>query len=359
MKKACLLYIILMCLCACGNKNTNVINLSGEIKGLGNDTLYIYGIDKTHDRIDTLIAHEDRFSDTLSVDTLVMAVVQFSNGYKHPLFLNKGNQIQIKGSYAELTALHIDGNKHNEELTQFNEEMKGLGTPSERIQRERAEAFIYEHPSSLASIYLLDKYFVRIANPSTEQIKKLTEQMTGELKDQPYIQSMLEKNDKDEKLMVGKTVPYFHLRNAEGKDITRTTMKNQYLLLHFWASWDSLSMEQNKVLRRIYNKQKKNTDFAMIGVSLDLDKETWLKVIETDTLKWEQTCDFAGWNSEVVEKLCIRRIPTSLFISPTGKIEAKDMDEETIEKRLEQIKEEKKRKEEREKKKEAERKKKK
>ena len=46
MKKIYLAYLLLIILSACGSKNTNSVHLSGEIKGLGNDTLYIYGTDK-------------------------------------------------------------------------------------------------------------------------------------------------------------------------------------------------------------------------------------------------------------------------------------------------------------------------
>ena len=50
MKKIYLAYLLLIILSACGSKNTNSVHLSGEIKGLGNDTLYIYGTDKFYNR---------------------------------------------------------------------------------------------------------------------------------------------------------------------------------------------------------------------------------------------------------------------------------------------------------------------
>lgn len=98
MKNVCLLYLLLIGLSACGGKKTDSISLSGEIKGLGNDTIYLYGADRMHDRMDTLIAEKDKFSATLSADTLVTTILLFSDGTEYPLFLNKGNKIQIKGS---------------------------------------------------------------------------------------------------------------------------------------------------------------------------------------------------------------------------------------------------------------------
>ena len=199
MKNVCLLYLLLIGLSACGGKKTDSISLSGEIKGLGNDTIYLYGADRMHDRMDTLIAEKDKFSATLSADTLVTTILLFSDGTEYPLFLNKGNKIQIKGSMAELSSLQISGNAPNKELTDFNQELKGLGTPSGKALEEKAENFITEHPASLASIYLLDKYFVQNPQPDLTQIQKLADRMTGELKDRPFMDALLKRIEEEEK----------------------------------------------------------------------------------------------------------------------------------------------------------------
>lgn len=345
MKKAYLLYILCIALSACGGKKTDSIRLSGDITGLGNDTLYLYGADRMYDRMDTLIAQDNKFSAILNADTLVSAILLFSDGTEHPLFLDKGNKIHIKGSTAELSSLQISGNSPNKELSDFNQDLAGLGTPSAMVLEEKAEKFINEHPSSLVSIYLLDKYFVQKPQPDLELIKKLTDRMTGELKDRPYVEALLKRIEEEEKVAVGKTAPYFRVRNAEGKEITRTNFRDQYLLVQFWASWDTLSREKNSLFRRIYNQEQKNKKFALIGISLDLDKETWKEAIKTDTLKWEQACDFSGWNGEVVKQFAIQTLPANVLLSPTGKIEGRDLDEKAIEEKLKEIEQKEKEKE--------------
>lgn len=345
MKKVCLLYLLLVGLSACGGKKTDAISLSGEIKGLGSDTIYLYGADRMYDRMDTLIVEEDKFSTTLSADTLVTTILLFSDGTEFPLFLDKGNKIQIKGSNAELSSLQINGNTPNVELTAFNQELKGLGTPSAKALEEKAGKFIKDHPSSLVSIYLLDKYFVQTTQPDIERIKTLADYMTGELKDRPYMEALLNRIDEDEKVAVGKAAPHFRLRNAEDKEVTRTNFKDQYLLVQFWASWDTISRETNAMFRRIYKKEQKNKNFALLGVSLDIDKKKWKETIKSDTLKWEQICDFSGWNGDIAKQFAIQKLPANLLLSPTGKIEGKDLDEQAIENKLKDIKEEKEKKE--------------
>ena len=313
MKNIYLAYFLIIILSACGGKSSDTASLSGEIKGLGNDTLYIYGADEMYDRMDTLLVENDKFSATLSPDTLVAAWLLFNDGSRYPFFMDKGNTIHVKGFAAELNILEISGNTPNEELSAFQKELKGLGKPSEKVLEEKAGKFINEHHSSLVSIYLLDKYFVQKEKPDYTQIKKLTEHMTGELKDRSYIDELLD----------------------------------QYLLIHFWASWDTVSRDSNAVYRRIYKKEQKNKKFALLGVSLDINKDNWQKAIETDTLKWEQTCDLSGWNTEFVKQLAIKALPANILLSPSGRIEGKNLSGTAIEKKLKDIEEQEKKEKER------------
>ncbi|MCD8184095.1 MAG: AhpC/TSA family protein [Bacteroides sp.] len=340
MKNIYLIYFLLIVLSACGGKKSDTVTLSGEIKGLGNDTLYIYGADKMYDRMDTLPVKDDKFTATLSLDTLVATWLLFSDGTRYPLFMNKGNKIHIKGSAAEPDILEITGNTFNEELTDFQRELKGLGKPSEKVLEEKAGNFINAHHSSLVSIYLLDKYFVQKPQPDYAQIKELTEQMMGELKDRPYIDELLDRIQEEEKVAVGKSTPFFRMANAKGKQINRADFKDQYLLIHFWASWDTVSRDSNAIYRRIYKKEEKNKKFALLGVSFDIDKEKWQQATKADTLKCEQVCDFSGWNAEITKLFAIRALPANILLSPAGRIEGRNMSSDAIEKKLKQIEEE-------------------
>ena len=96
MKNIYLAYFLIIILSACGGKKSETVSLNGEIKGLGNDTLYIYGADRLYDRMDTLLVKDDKFSATLTPDTLVETYLLFSNGSQYPLFMDKGDKIRIK-----------------------------------------------------------------------------------------------------------------------------------------------------------------------------------------------------------------------------------------------------------------------
>ena len=336
MKKSYLAYLFPLVLAACSSRPVTTVNVSGEIKGMGTDTIYIYGTDRYFDRMDTLLVKDDKFSGTFSVDTLVATRMLFSDGTEYPLYMDKGDNIKIIGSLAELSALEITGNLPNEELTAFRKEQVG-----EHAQAEKAEEFINTHPSSLASIYLLEKYFVQKPAPDINKIRTLSERMTGELKDRPYMSELLEQIKDMDKYTVGKSIPFFRLPNAEGKNVIRTDFKNQYILLQFWASWDEQSRSANEALRPIYKSEKKkkekNRHIAFLGISLDVDRSAWQEAIKRDTLEWEQLCDFSGWDMELVKQLSLQTLPCNLLVSPTGRIEKKNLTAEDIKAQIEEI----------------------
>ena len=226
MRKIGLLFITIFCLLACKN-NSSRISLEGEIKGLTNDTLYLYGTDALYDRIDTIYAEKGKFSynlniDSTVIDTLTTAVLLINGHVEYPVFLDKGNQITIKGNIDDLSYLDINGNEPNTSLSLFMKEQRGLGSASDKMMQEKAETFIRQHNSSLASVYLLDKYFVQTPQPDYIKIKEITEAMTGALLDRPYIENISDYIDQLEKVTVGKSAPYFSLPNEKGEKLSRS-----------------------------------------------------------------------------------------------------------------------------------------
>ena len=343
MRKIGILFITVFYLFACKSNSTQ-ISLEGELKGLTNDTLYLYGTDALYDRIDTIYAQEGKFNynlnvDSTVIDTLTATVLLINGNVEYPLFLDKGNQIKIKGNANDLSHLDIDGNEPNTSLSLFMKEQKSLGQASNKMMQEKAETFIRQHNSSLASIYLLDKYFVQIPQPDYTKIKEITESMTGALLDRPYIENISDYIDQLEKVTVGKSAPYFSLPNKKGEKLSRSAEKfrDKYLLLNFWASWCDQSSETNTELKRLNKEYKRNKNFAILGISLDIDKKAWETAISKDSLNWEQVCDFTGLSSETAKQYAILTLPTNILISPTGRILARDIKGEALTNKLKEL----------------------
>ena len=336
-KRYPLLFLAAWLLTACSNHEKNFVSISGVIKGLGNDTLYVYGTDRLYNRLDTLTVKDDKFSTTLEIDTLISAWLQFSDGTEIPIYMDKGDNIEINGSATCLDSLDIKGNTANEKLSLFRQKIERDTTLTAQALEDSAKIFIQNNLTSPASLYVLDKYLVQNPLPDLPEIKKLIEGMTGELKEYLYVENLLKQIETSEKAKLGKIAPYFQLPDSEGKELKRTDFNDKYLLLHFWASWDEKSQESNRMLRKIYKDKKNRKDFEILGISLDTDKALWKEAIENDTLIWKQACDCKGWNSDIIEQFDIRALPTNILLTPTGKIEGRDLSPKQLEEKLKEI----------------------
>lgn len=338
MKKIYLaVFTMALLLAACGDKKSENVRLSGTLQGMADDTIYLYGTDRYYNRLDTIFVKQGKFVKDIEVDTLVSAWLQFGNGMEYPLYMDKADQIEISGSVGKPGLLAVKGNPANEELTRFHQELFGKGLPSEAAVEKAAEAFIRSHPNSLASIYVLDKYFVQKSVPDFSKIKELSEQMAGSLKDRLYMEQLLEYLESYEKVSVGKSASYFQIPGMDGKDIRRTDFKDKYLLLYFWASWSDACRETTRQLKQLYKEKKNREKFDILGVSLDVDKEVWKDAVANDTLDWKQGCDLKGWNASLVGQFAVRTLPYNVLLAPSGRIEGRNLTQKEIEEKLAEI----------------------
>ncbi len=335
MNKISLLLILSFCIWGCNNSHTKKTNIEGEIKGLGNDTIYLYGTDDLSSFIDTIYANGDKFSHSLSVDTLTSGKLLFNGQTEIPIFLNKGDKIAIKGEIKNLKDLQISGNTFNEELSKFEQTI--AKEQSKSIIKNKAEEFIKKHHSSIVSTYLLKKYFLLDSTPNLNKIEQLISTMDGKLQDVPMISAFKAYINEAQKLEIGKEAPFFSLPNQENKRISLLNIKNKYVLIHFWASWSDSCQQVNHELRKIYKAYKKKKNFTMIGISLDVDKKAWKQSIKKDTLSWQQVCDFSGWECAAIKQYAVESLPYYYLISPKRKILLKEQNYKELKTKLQEI----------------------
>lgn len=126
------------------------------------------------------------------------------------------------------------------------------------------------------------------------------------------------------------------LPTPAGDTLRLSSFKGKVVLLDFWASWCGPCRNSNKKVAKLYSKFK-NKGFEIFAVSIDANRNNWIKAIRQDKINWLQVNDPGDWNARIVAQWNIYGIPTSYLIDKEGKFVAMDLREEDLEKTLKEM----------------------
>lgn len=326
---------------ACNSGNKYVVK--GELSHLEGQKIYA-----VHERykqeliIDTVRVEKGKFE--LSGESGMLTTLQLYTEDYAPLlrlFVKNGDHISIGGDALKPFEIQIKGNETYQTVTDFNNRNSALlqriaekrkeyysrGKDStylidlekldERIRKD-ARQEISANPASPASIVLMYEYLL---NENTiELCDSLLRVMPSDAKPVSLLAKIDLFIEQVRKMTIGKTFPYSALKDDKGGTVSTNTFRDIPTVVTWWASYDPVSLKEIKNLKEIYEKYK-DKKVRMVNISLDIDKESWKKQIETDTLEWTQLIQAEEWNASPVRNLGVSRIPYTVIVDKTGRLE--------------------------------------
>ncbi|MFO7975736.1 MAG: carboxypeptidase regulatory-like domain-containing protein [Candidatus Hydrogenedentota bacterium] len=125
-------------------------------------------------------------------------------------------------------------------------------------------------------------------------------------------------------------VPAFEAQLLDGTPVALGDYAGRFLLVDVWATWCGPCRGESSYLKRIYEEFGGDPQFAMLGISLDSDKDAFAAYIEKEKLSWPQifAAELPGF--DITSMWGIEGIPAIVLIGPDGRLVAQHLRGEAI-----------------------------
>lgn len=125
-------------------------------------------------------------------------------------------------------------------------------------------------------------------------------------------------------LATGKKAIPVKTSDINGNEITLESVKTEYTLLVFWATWCPHCTQMIPEIKSIYDSQAEKK-FEVIAFSLDTSKKTYTDFLAKGNYTWINCSDLKGWNSKIADDYCIYATPTMFLMDKNKTIIGKPL----------------------------------
>ncbi len=263
----------------------------------------------------------------------------------------ENTEMSVTGNVDSLNLIKVSGSATHDEYEKINQELNNISEQYMALYEESRDAiaagdtakgmqlmdevnrmyestttvqenFIKNNPASYAAPFFLTRVQY---GKEVEQLDSLVAILDPKLQSVPSVVELKAQIEKLKRVSVGQIAPDFTQNDVDGNPVKFSDIyaQNEVTLLDFWAAWCGPCRQENPNVVAVYNEFK-DKGFTVFGVSLDREKDAWVKAIADDGLAWTQVSDLAYWNNAAAQDYAIRSIPSSLLVDKTGKIIAKN-----------------------------------
>ena len=227
-------------------------------------------------------------------------------------------QKQLNDQYVALSSSNV--------ATQ--EAVMNIRAQSERINSARTEFtmnFVMSNSGKIVSAFVFIAV-MQMQGLNISQIEQLVNDFDATTAQSQWVQFLKTHVATNKRIEIGQPFPDISLKSPDDNDVSISDIagKGKYVLLDFWAAWCGPCRNANPYIVELY-KRYKDKGFEIVGISLDHNKDAWLKAIKDDNLIWYHMSDLGYWQSAAAKLYSVSSIPYAILLDKDGIIIAKGL----------------------------------
>ena len=323
--------LFVLFLVSCG-ADGNHFRIEGRFRNLNQGEFYIYSPDGGTNKLDTIKVQDGEFSYEVPLQSKATFIIVFPNFSEQAVFGEPGKTATIKGDASHLKEMEVSGSKDNELMTKFR---KSVLHNSDNDIRKNIVNFVNDNPASTVGIYLVNKYFVRSADPDYKKAASLYSVMAKKQKENMMLQNLTTEISNLGNTTVNNPLPIFSAISVNGNRVSNSDFRNKVTVINLWASWNFESIAIQRQLQSL--KKQYGSRLAILSINIDPSKKMCTDAIKMDSIKWDNVCDEQMWDSKLIKDLGLNTIPDNIIVGSDGKIIARGIDSNELKNKLQSI----------------------
>lgn len=363
MKKLALIVLVAILAAACQQKSQFTLN--GEVSPASDGKIVMFGFENGNPvPTDTAVITDGKFTFTgdVEIPELKLLRLEGQKDFISQVFVEPG-KINTTIFPDSLDANYTIGSKSHDLFQSYMDEIIHFSSSERQMQnrfrdaqqtgdQEEMEMIMLEYETMLDNTQLFARNIIS-QNPESPvaayiylmnffqeaEIEELDSIVTlfAPIKESEFVKTIEDRAEKLRVSVVGAQAPDFTLNNADGEQISLSSLQGKYVLIDFWASWCQPCMVELPNLIDLYD-QYNDKGFEIFGVSLDRDRNAWVNTVDEKNMVWPNVWDMEGEEpAEAATLYGVTGIPHTVLLDKEGVIIAKNLRGEELKNKLEEI----------------------
>lgn len=373
MKKFLGFIVLVLFIVSCNNEPTTKID--GSVSGIP-DGEYVYLKESTPSTlqlvsIDSSLIKQGKFSFEMDPEGLAENYLQFGDHKKLISFITEQGIIRVNFDSQNFNKNSVSGTYNNDKYQEYTTKansyieniklferenhkklieaqnqdnddlLQNLNTQNQQLHEAYNsfnKKFISENKTAYVSLILLEK-LTKQGVYTFPEAKAIYNDFSADLKNAALGKLLADFYNPENAVAdtnIGATFPDFIANSPTNESLSVYNNLGKVTIVDFWASWCPPCRKENPNLVKLYQEYK-DKGLQIIGISLDLNKDSWEKAIKKDGLTWPQLSNLQRWDDPIVKKLAIQEIPATFILDQNGKIIAKNLTTEELRSKIEEL----------------------